>query len=112
MEAVPGARRIAVLAEPATTYAAELEALQNAARAHGVELVVVKAGAPDQIAPAIDKAKGIGRRRIERTDGAIVLLQSPYRHRARRSARIAGDLRMARNGGRGWSDRVWPTSYD
>ena len=37
MEAVPGARRIGILAEPAITHAAELEALQNAARAHGVE---------------------------------------------------------------------------
>ena len=44
MDAVPAARRIAVLAEPATTHAEELKALQNAARAHGVELVVVTAG--------------------------------------------------------------------
>jgi putative ABC transport system substrate-binding protein len=60
MEAVPAARRIAVLAEPATTHAEELKALQNAARAHGVELVVVTAGTTDQIAPAIDKAKASG----------------------------------------------------
>ena len=60
MEAVPAARRIAVLAEPATTRAEELKALQNAARTHGVELVVVTAGTTDQIAPAIDKAKASG----------------------------------------------------
>jgi putative tryptophan/tyrosine transport system substrate-binding protein len=40
MEAVPGARRIAVLADPIITEPAHLQALQNAARARGVEVAV------------------------------------------------------------------------
>jgi putative ABC transport system substrate-binding protein len=57
MEVVPGARRIAILADPKVTQPAELQALQNVARARGVELVIFTAGAPEQIAPAMDKAK-------------------------------------------------------
>ena len=60
MEAVPGARRIAVLANPNNTPPAEFQALQNAARARGVELVVFTAGTPEQIAPAMDRAKASG----------------------------------------------------
>jgi putative tryptophan/tyrosine transport system substrate-binding protein len=39
MEAMPGARRIAVLADPSITHASELQALENAARGRGVELL-------------------------------------------------------------------------
>jgi putative ABC transport system substrate-binding protein len=60
MEAVPGARRMAVLADPTVTRAAEFEALQNAGRARGVELVVLTAGTPEQIASAVDKAMASG----------------------------------------------------
>ena len=51
---------MAALADPTITQAAELEVLQNAARVRAVELVVVTAGTPDQIAPAIDNAKASG----------------------------------------------------
>ena len=60
MDAVPGARRMAVLADPALTPVVELQELQNAARARSVELAVFTVGAPDQIAPAIDKVKASG----------------------------------------------------
>jgi putative ABC transport system substrate-binding protein len=60
MEAVPGVRHIAVLADPNNTPPAELQALQNAARARGVEVAVFTAGTPEQIAPAMDKAKASG----------------------------------------------------
>jgi putative ABC transport system substrate-binding protein len=46
-----------VLADPTITHASELQTLETAARARGVELVVFRASTPDQIAPAIDKAK-------------------------------------------------------
>jgi putative tryptophan/tyrosine transport system substrate-binding protein len=58
-DAVPSARRMAALAD-SITAAAQLEALQNAARARGVELAVFTADVPEQIAPAIDKAKASG----------------------------------------------------
>jgi putative tryptophan/tyrosine transport system substrate-binding protein len=60
MDAVPGARRMAVLADTAFTSVAELQELLDAARARSVELSVFTARAPDQIAPAIDKAKASG----------------------------------------------------
>ncbi len=60
LEAVPGARRIAVLADPTFTHASELQVLENAARARGADLVVFRASAPDQIASAIEKAKASG----------------------------------------------------
>jgi ABC-type uncharacterized transport system substrate-binding protein len=60
MDVVPDARSIAILADPKVTQPAELQALQNAARARGVELVIYTAGAPEQIAPTMDKAKTSG----------------------------------------------------
>ena len=59
MEAVPGARRIAVLADPIVTQA-HLQALQNATRARGVEVAVFSAGTLELIAPTMDKAKEWG----------------------------------------------------
>ena len=60
MQAVPSARRIAVLADPRVAQPGELKALENAARARGVELVTFTAGASEQIAPVMDKAKAVG----------------------------------------------------
>jgi putative ABC transport system substrate-binding protein len=60
MEAVPGARRIAALAELNNNQPAELQALQNAARARNLEVAVFTVGAPEQIAPAMDQAKAWG----------------------------------------------------
>jgi putative ABC transport system substrate-binding protein len=57
MEAVPGARRLAALADPTAAPARDLQTLQNAARERGVEVMVVAAATPDEIVPAIDKAK-------------------------------------------------------
>jgi putative ABC transport system substrate-binding protein len=57
MEAVPSARRIALLADPIITQPAHLQALQNATRERGVEVAVFSAGAPELIAPTMDKAK-------------------------------------------------------
>jgi putative ABC transport system substrate-binding protein len=69
MEAVPGARRIAVLADPILPQA-HLQALQNAARARGVEVAVFSAGTPELIAPTMDKAKAArSDRRIRRRSG-------------------------------------------
>jgi putative ABC transport system substrate-binding protein len=51
---------MAALADPTVVHAADLEALQNAARARGVELTVFTARLPEQIAPAVDQAKASG----------------------------------------------------
>ena len=50
------ARRIAILADSKVTQPAKLEALQNSARARGVELVIFTARVPEEITPAMDVA--------------------------------------------------------
>src|SRR5262245_35223392 len=60
LEAVPGARRIAVLADSTITQPAHLQALQNATRARGVGVAVFSAGTAELIAPTMDKAKEWG----------------------------------------------------
>ena len=60
IEAVPGVRRIAALADANVTPARHLGALQDAARAHGVELLAFEVATPEKIVPAIDEAKAAG----------------------------------------------------
>ncbi len=60
IEAVPGARRIAAIADSRQTPPYHLEALQHAARSRGVELSVFGVNGPEEIASAIDAAKTSG----------------------------------------------------
>ncbi len=60
MDAVPDARRFAFLADPNFTPPAHLSSLQHATRARGVDVAVFKAGAREQIVPAMDEAKAWG----------------------------------------------------
>jgi putative ABC transport system substrate-binding protein len=57
IEAVPGLRRMAALADTNTTAPRQLQALQDAARARGVELSLNQLAKVDEIVPAIDAAK-------------------------------------------------------
>jgi putative ABC transport system substrate-binding protein len=60
IEAVPGARRMAALADVNTTAPQVLRGLQGAARAHGVELTLHRVSTPEEIGPAIDEARSSG----------------------------------------------------
>jgi putative tryptophan/tyrosine transport system substrate-binding protein len=60
IEAVPGLRRLAALADSNTTAPRQLQALQDAARARGVELSIYRLATPEEIAGAIDTAKSSG----------------------------------------------------
>jgi len=60
IEAVPGLRRMATLADSNMTTDAELQALQEAARARNVELSIHRIARPEEIAAAIDAAKASG----------------------------------------------------
>jgi len=60
IEAVPGARRMAMLADANATGSQQLKALQDAARAHGVEFAVVTIRTPDDIVPAMNDIKTSG----------------------------------------------------
>ncbi len=60
MEAVPGARDIAILADPTYTPSAQVKVLEDAARARGLKPVVLTAAKEAEIAPAMDKARESG----------------------------------------------------
>jgi len=82
IEAVPGLRRLAAIAdvfnnkaaspEALKKEAAKLEALQEAARAHNVELSVYRVGSGEEIAPAIDAAHASGATALNILSGLIV----------------------------------------
>jgi putative ABC transport system substrate-binding protein len=60
MEAVPGARRYAALADVNSTSPQRLQTLQDATRAHGAELSIYRVAKAEEIASAIDEAKKSG----------------------------------------------------
>jgi putative tryptophan/tyrosine transport system substrate-binding protein len=70
IEAVPGLRRMAALADTNTTAPRQLAALQDAARSRGIELSMHRVSKSDEIAPAMAAAKTAGA-------GALNVLASP-----------------------------------
>ena len=60
LEAMPGIRRMAALAEANGTLPQQLQALQEAAHARGVDLSIYRVAKADEIAGAIDAAKSSG----------------------------------------------------
>jgi putative tryptophan/tyrosine transport system substrate-binding protein len=73
VEAVPGLRRMAALADSNTTAAAQLDALQQAARARNIELSIHRVAKADEIPAAIEAAKASGA-------AALNVLASPMLH--------------------------------
>jgi putative tryptophan/tyrosine transport system substrate-binding protein len=63
-EIVPGVRRIAALADSNTTASRELQALQDAARASGIELSVHRIAKPEEIIGAMDASLAAGAQRF------------------------------------------------
>jgi putative ABC transport system substrate-binding protein len=60
IEAVPGAHRIAAMADTHATPPYHLQVLQHGARSRGIELSIFAVGGPEEIASAIDAAKAAG----------------------------------------------------
>ena len=60
IEAVPGLRLMAVLTDVNITSAAKLDALQKAARTHGIEFLIHRVARGEEIAAAIDSAQASG----------------------------------------------------
>jgi putative tryptophan/tyrosine transport system substrate-binding protein len=60
IEAVPGVRKMAALADSTVTPHRHLEALQDAARRRGVELSIFGVASPDEVVPTIEVAKAAG----------------------------------------------------
>jgi putative ABC transport system substrate-binding protein len=77
MQLVPGARRMAVLADPAVSAPERLQALHEMARAGGVELSVHLAAKPEEIVPAVDAARGSGAQALNVLASALFGSNSP-----------------------------------
>jgi putative tryptophan/tyrosine transport system substrate-binding protein len=60
IEAVPGARRMAILADATATTPQQLKALQDAAGARGLEIAIFTIRTPEDIAPATSEIKASG----------------------------------------------------
>lgn len=60
LEAIPGLRHVAVLADPNVDTSAHLQALTDSAKARGASLSVFPARTPEEIVPALDAAKSSG----------------------------------------------------
>jgi putative tryptophan/tyrosine transport system substrate-binding protein len=73
IEAVPGLRRMAALADSTVTAVAKLNEMQEAARARNVELSIHRVASGDEIATAIDMMKSSGAT-------ALNVLASPMLH--------------------------------
>jgi putative ABC transport system substrate-binding protein len=56
IEAVPNARRIVALADSNVATLRHLQASEEAARAHGKELVIVRAAKAEELVPAMNDA--------------------------------------------------------
>ena len=82
IEAVPGLRRMAVLLDVTTDP--PLDALQEGARAHNVELSIYRIARGDEIAAAIDKAKASGATALNVTSSGLF-----YAHRQLIRDRVA-----------------------
>ena len=73
MEAVPGAHRIAALADPNVATLEYLKIMEESARKHGKELLVVHAASASDLIPAINDASSRGA-------AALNVLSSPMLH--------------------------------
>jgi putative ABC transport system substrate-binding protein len=78
IEAVPNARRMAALADTTQTAQSHIQALQEVARARGVEISIFGVAQAEEIAPAIDAAKTSGSQ-------AVHILASPLLNGHRRA---------------------------
>jgi putative tryptophan/tyrosine transport system substrate-binding protein len=88
LEFIPGVRRLAVLSDAQNNTPAQLQALLDAARAHGIELTIHRVERDEDVHSAIDAAKAGGAQ-------ALNVLASPLLHGNRRAifART-GELRL------------------
>src|SRR5215510_950920 len=102
IEAVPGVRRVATLADTNTTPPSALRALEDAARARGVELSVHPVARREEIASAVDAAKASGAGALNVLASALVYNSRAFifdRARALRLPAVYQWPQMAEEGG-------------
>jgi putative tryptophan/tyrosine transport system substrate-binding protein len=111
IEAVPGIRRMAALADSNNTTApAKLDALREAARSRNVELSIHPISKGGEIAAAIDLAHASGAAALNVLGSPILFLNRRI-HGARGSAPPARHLSISHNGGGRWLHRLWTTHH-
>ena len=77
IDALPGLNHLVLLADSNTSKQAQLDALQEAARARNIEASIYSIAKPEEIAPAVDAAKAAGA-------AALNVLASPMLNSNRR----------------------------
>jgi putative ABC transport system substrate-binding protein len=92
IEAIPGIRRMAALADTNLPPEATLDALQEAARAGNIELSIHRIATGEEIAAALDRAKASGAT-------ALNVLASPVLWTHRSGTAPTSYLSVGRNGG-------------
>jgi putative tryptophan/tyrosine transport system substrate-binding protein len=92
IEAVPGLRRMAFLADANFETVAKLDALQEAARARNIDLSIHRIAKGEEITAAIDAAKASGAERAQLFGVTTLLHLSSAHYGPRRGAAPAGDL--------------------
>jgi putative tryptophan/tyrosine transport system substrate-binding protein len=71
IEAVPGAPKVAVLADSRVTPQRHIDELQGAARGRGVELLITGVASRDEVLPAIDNLKKSGAQAVNFLAGPL-----------------------------------------
>jgi putative tryptophan/tyrosine transport system substrate-binding protein len=102
IEAVPGVRRIAVLADANMSTPPRLRALEEAARARGIELSIHSVAHREEIGSAIDAAKAVGAEGLNVLASALVFNSRTFifdRARALRLPAVYQWPQMAEEGG-------------
>src|SRR5262245_32180341 len=102
IEAVPGVRRIAVLADANISTPPRLRALEEAARARGIELSIHSVAYREEIGSAIDAAKAVGAEGLNVLASALVYNSRAFifdRARALRLPAVYQWPQMAEEGG-------------
>jgi putative tryptophan/tyrosine transport system substrate-binding protein len=74
MEAVPGIKKMAVLADTGSTSPKQLQILQDAGRSRGVEILIERVGKRDEIEGAIEAAKNWGAQAINVLASALLFI--------------------------------------
>jgi putative ABC transport system substrate-binding protein len=102
IEAVPGVRRIAVLADANISTPPRLRALEEVARARGVELSIHSVAHREEIGSAIDAAKAVGAEGLNVLASALVFNSRAFIFDRARALRLHGVYQwpqMAEEGG-------------
>jgi len=110
IEAVPGIRRIAALADPNVSTPQHLEALKDAARARGGAFGIFRPHARGDCA-SHERGERFGSPGNQRSGNTVVLLQPPHGDRGRCSNAAARYVSVARNGGRRRLRGLWATYH-